>query len=291
MRRRALLHLLPLLAGLASPTAAWLVEGHRRVAADAVRLLPAEVPAFFRAGALAVGHSAVDPDTWKLREVAQLRDREAPDHYLDAELLGDRPLPPLRSEYLALLAELDLAPDRVGYLPYTIVEATQRLTVAFAEHRRWPRNRHVRAKALVYAGLLAHYAADLCQPLHTTIHHDGRALPDGSSPRSGLHVRIDGLFERVAFDRPTALRGAEVRPADDVWAAVSARLASSRGLVERVYALAAAAAEEQPSDPEVVAFTRERYGEAAGFLASLFLTAWRDSARLELPDWLDRRGL
>lgn len=290
MRRRALLCLLPLLAGSASPAAAWLVEGHRRVAADAVRLLPREIPAFFRAGALAVGHSAVDPDVWKVRETARLRDREGPDHYLDSELLEGRALPSLRSEYQALLAGLDLPGSQVGYLPYTVVEATERLTLAFAEHRRWPRNRHVRAKALVYAGLLAHYAADLCQPLHTTIHHDGRALAAGGSPHTGLHERVDGLFERVRFDRATAVRGVAPRPFEDLWGGVLAQLDRSHGLVERVYELEAAIAEEAPSDPGVVAFTRERYREAAGFVASLLRTAWQDSARLELPAWIDRRG-
>jgi len=278
-----------LLAGVSGPASAWHSEGHRRVAADAVRVLPSEMPAFFRAGALAVGHAAVDPDVWKSHDTPELRDRESPDHYLDSELLGGRELPRLRGELAARLHEMGLSGGQVGFLPHTITEATQRLTLAFAEHRRWPRNRHVRAKALIYAGLLAHYAADLCQPLHTTIHHDGRALADGTSPRSGFHERVDGLFERTRFDRGTATRGIVPGRFDDLWSAVSAQLERSHALVDRVYDLEPAIGEEGAGEPEVVAFTRDRYREAAGFVASLFWTAWQDSADLDLPVWLDRR--
>jgi hypothetical protein len=100
---------------------------------------------------------------------------------------------------------------------------------------------------------------------------------------------VDGLFERTRFDRGTALRGIVPRRFDDLWSAVSAQLERSRGLVDRVYRLEPALGEEGASEPEVVAFTRDRYREAAGFVASLYWTAWQDSAGLELPVWLDRR--
>lgn len=273
-----------------APARAWHTEGHRRVATDAVRLLPAEVPAFFRAGALAVGHGAVDPDTWKSRDMPQLRDEESPNHYLDQEYLEGQDLPDLRSEYEALLGRMGLAGSQVGYLPYAVVEATQRLTVAFAEHRRWPRNRHIRAKTLFYAGWLAHYAADLCQPLHTTVHHDGRARADLSTPHSGIHEKVDGLFERVAFGRAEAVRGVELRRFEDLQGAVRSELAASHALVDRVYELEGALDDDAGSDPRVRAFTRERYRETAGFVASLLWTAWLDSASVEVPPWLDRQG-
>lgn len=291
MSRRAVFAcVISAMPALAAPVAAWHTEGHRLVAADAVRLLPPAMPAFFRAGALAVGHAAVDPDLWKARDTPQLRDRESPEHYLDSEFLDGRELPPLRSDYLLLLAERGLSGSRVGTLPYAVVEAAQRLTLALAEHRRWPRNRHVRSKALVYAGLLAHYAADLCQPLHTTVDHDGRALPDMTSPRSGIHDAVDSLFERVRFDRASAVRGAEVRRFDDLRGAVASELARSHALVDRVYGLEPKLSGEPPDAPQVVAFTRERYRAATALIASLFWTAWQDSAAIELPAWLDRRG-
>ena len=282
------------LLGLVVPPAAdaWLTEGHRRVAADAVRALPAEVPSFFRAGALAVGHSAADPDTWKLRATPELRDGEGPEHYLDWELLEGRALPRLRSEYWALLAEIGLEPASAGYLPYSMVEGWQRLVVAFAEHRAWPDNRHVKAKTLVFAGWLAHYAADACQPLHTSIHHDGRALPDHSSPRTGIHHLVDGLFEQAPFDRAAARLGVVPTAFEDIRHAVLAGLTESHALVDRVYALEQGVRQgaEGHFPPEVVAFARERYRTTLEFLASLFLSAWRESAVLEIPDWFGREG-
>lgn len=274
------------------PSGAWLSEGHRLVAADAVRELPREVPSFFRSGALAVGHSAVDPDVWKLRATAELRDSESPEHYLDWEVLEGRELPDRRSEYETLLRELDVTSAGAGLLPYALLESWQRLKLTFAEHRRWPRNRHVRRKATVFAGLLSHYAADACQPLHTTIHHDGRALADGSSPRTGIHHVVDGLFETAPFDRGTALAGLSIEPFADVRAAIREQLEESFGLVDRIYELGLDPDAPTPlgvSDPATL-FARDRYRVTARFLARLYLTAWVESADVELPDWVPRAG-
>jgi len=38
----------------------------------------------------------------------------------------------------------------------------------------------------------------------------------------------------------------------------------------------------------VVTFTTERYRTTAAFLASLFRTAWEESAAVRLPSWLER---
>ncbi|MGH9465672.1 MAG: hypothetical protein ACRD0X_08485, partial [Thermoanaerobaculia bacterium] len=211
---------------------AWYVEGHRWVAVDAVAALPCSVPAFFRGGAAAVAEGAVDPDVLKAPETPVLRDRESPEHFFDWEELAGRPLPGLRSQYVLLMASLRRDPAAVGYLPYTVLEDTERLAVAFAEHRRWPENAEIRGKILLYAGLLAHYAADLCQPLHTTIHHDGRARPDGSSPHTGIHQDLDALLESVPFDRAAAVAGLEVSAAADARRALLDELAASHDLVE-----------------------------------------------------------
>ena len=66
-----------LLLGAAS-AAAWLTPGHRRVAIDAVAALPAEFPAFFRAGAATVGHLSVDPDLHKNPGTPELRSARSP---------------------------------------------------------------------------------------------------------------------------------------------------------------------------------------------------------------------
>jgi hypothetical protein len=308
--RHRLLALAAVLAGaalpLATPAAGWHTTGHARVARSAVYALPIAVPRFFREGAWAVGEAAVDPDLFKDRTLDALRKAEEPLHYLDWEFLPPGTvLPPDRWAYTAMVIENKLDPGHVGLLPYSLLEGFQRLTVAFAEHRRYPENPYVQQKALVYAGWLAHYAGDLEQPLHTSKHHDGRANPDGSSPRSGIHQLVDGLFERVPLDAPALTSDLPVRAYPDAWAATLAEMASSHALVDRVYELEAdlRAAFPPPApgsapatvpaprpaiSPAVVAFTGERYRATATFLASLYLTAWEQSAALELPRWHDR---
>jgi hypothetical protein len=170
-----------------------------------------------------------------------------------------------------------------------VVEGSEQLAVCFAEHRRWPDDPSIHAKCLVYAGLLAHYAADLEQPLHTTIHHDGWALPTGDPPFTGIHRRIDALFERARFDRARAVAGIAPEPIDDLWQAVRRELAASHALLDATYALEPAlATPEGLGDRRVVAFACERYGATARFLASLFAWAWRRSGEVELPFWLER---
>ncbi|HEV8631317.1 MAG TPA: hypothetical protein VGV61_13445 [Thermoanaerobaculia bacterium] len=285
-----------------TPAHAWFSRGHARVARAAVRALPASVPRFFRDGAWTVGEASVDPDLWKDKTLPALRAAEEPAHFLDWELLQGAPLPPDRWAFAALLAQKRLDSARVGTLPYSVIEGLQRLTLAFAEHRRWPDRADIQQKALVYAGWLAHYAGDLEQPLHTTVHHDGRALPDGSSPKTGIHQLMDGLLERPPLDEAALDRGLRVRVFLDPWAAVQGELVESHALVGRVYQLephlraawpptatGVSAATAAPAvAPAVVAFAGERYRAASGFLASLFLTAWKQSAYVQLPTWLER---
>ncbi len=279
-----------LLLGAAS-AAAWLTPGHRKVAIDAVAALPAAFPAFFRAGAATVGHLSVDPDLHRNAGTPVLKVREEPEHYIDLERLAGRPLPATRAEYFWTMVEAGRGPADMGFLPFAVIEGTERLALCFAEHRRWPDNGTVREKCLVYGGLLAHYAADLEQPLHTTIHHDGWALPDGRSPFTGIHRRVDALFERVAFDAAEAVAGLAPEPFADLRSGVLAELAASHARLDTAYRLEPAlAAEAGLADPAVVAFTCERYRATALFLARLFATAWADSERLELPSWLLRES-
>lgn len=293
---------------LGAPARAWFTVGHARVARSAVYALPLAVPRFFREGAWAIGQAAVDPDLLKDRTLPALRAAEEPLHYLDWELLQEAPLPPDRWAFVKLAEERKVDPSNVGLLPYSVIEGVQRLTITFAEHRRYPEDPYIQQKALVYAGWLAHYAGDLEQPLHTSIHHDGRTLPDGSSPRTGIHQLVDGLFERAPIDPIALLRDLPVKAYPDAWSAVQAELATSHALVDRVYELegdlraawppapppgdpaaaSAPAPAPRPPSPAVVAFTAERYRATASFLASLYLTAWEQSAKIELPRWLER---
>ena len=327
MHRHSLPRALPLAAllsvaflPLATPAAAWFTVGHAKVARCAVRILPPDVPQFFRDGSFAVGEAAVDPDLFKDKTLAALRAAEDPQHFLDWELIAGLPLPDDRWTFTTAVIERKVDPKNVGVLPYALLEAVQRLTIAFAEYRRYPNSAEIQQKALVYAGWMAHYAGDLEQPLHTSIHHDGRALPDKSSPHTGIHQLVDGLFERVPLDDDVLTRDLPVQVYSDFWTAIHAELTRSHALVDRVYELepdlrrafpptpapspattpadttatptpppeAAPPPAAPPIPPAVATFTTERYRATASFLASLFRSAWERSATIKLPVWLER---
>jgi len=169
-----------------------------------------------------------------------------------------------------------------------LVELTERLAVTFAELRRRPDDPDLRASSRLIAGWLAHYAADLAQPLHTSIHHDGWALPDGSSPHAGIHATADALVERVVTDPAAAAAGLEPLEVDPLEPAIAAELAASHAELDALYAaLDRLALSGGEPDPEVAAFVCRRYRAAVRFLAGLYLHAWRRSAGIDLPPWLD----
>lgn len=274
------------------PAFGWHGPGHERATRAAVEATSDRLPPFFTEGVETVVHCAVDPDLFT-RPIGppELHATEAPEHYFDIERLDGAPVPPTRQDLLALLAEKDLKVVEVGTVPYAIVEWTQRLSVALAEHRRWPDDPSIRRKCLVYAGILSHYAADLCQPLHTTIHYDGRVGPDGRSPHTGIHKRVDALPGKLPLGEPVDLRPDRIEPPADLHAAVVECLRASHALVDRVYALdeAIPAYEEPlPADSEAAGLARERLAASSRFVARMFLAAWEQSADITLPDWHHR---
>ena len=279
---------------IVGPPPAWAWNGPDHAAATqlAVSGLPDSVPAFVREGGSLIAHCSKDPDLFK-KPVGgdDLAQTEAPEHYIDLERLGGEEPPATRFEMVAWTASHHLAPGRVGFGPYAIIEWTERLTVAFAEQRRWPDDPDVRTKTLVYAGLLAHYAEDLCQPLHTTIDFNGRARPDGSSPQSGIHLKVDDLLHKLPANVRVRLDPAAIKPFEDLRRGVWATVRASHALVDRVYALE----RELPgygqpivADSAVAEFTKERLQASAGFTAQLILTAWVDSAQVRMPKWHER---
>ena len=276
----------------AAPARGWHGKGHHVATELAVQAAAGKLPDFFAKGAATIAHGSLDPDMFT-RPIApaELHSAEAPEHYFDVELLEGNQPPPTRQEFQALCARKQLAPGKVGLLPYAVTEWTQRLTVALAEHRANPDNAHIQAKCLIYAGLLSHYAQDLCQPLHTTIHWDGRAKKDGSSPRTRIHAKVDALLGKLEPDRQAVLSRIKPAPVLMLMPAVLAEIRRSNALVETVYRLETSLPElEAPLKPGSPAarFAADRLAAATAFTASLYLTAWRDSAKIELPWWYAR---
>ncbi len=284
---------LALVAG--SSLFAWSFDGHRLITRSAISTLGPEVPLDRNRIEIAV-EGSVFPDLTRPVSLPQLRDVENPQHFINIELLSGRPLPPTRSAYIRLISDLANSPDHplgnqwtlgsVGVLPYALVEATQRLASVFRQLRVDPEDPRLQGLALHYAGVLSHYSADLCQPLHTTIHHNGRSRSDGTSSRTGLHDRVDRLLETVKPDRRPIESGIPVEAYDDLFAEVTAELALSHSLVDRVYELEAAI-ELVPESGEVplelANFVGDRFLASVRMTASLVHTAWILSEGVELP--------
>jgi hypothetical protein len=271
---------------------AWFGEGHQRVARKAA-VLPQTLPAFFAGGATVIADASPDPDCFRERLTPQLSRAESPEHYIDLELLKGKPLPPTRYEYIRLCQSLNVAPDHVGTLPYAVTEWTQRLTLAFAQHRKWPGDKAIQSKCLVYAGLLSHYAADLCQPLHCTVHFDGRVDAEGNpAGPKGIHAKVDALLERPEIDAEATLKDLKIEAFPEVFKAVVEELQRSHALVDKVYELEAklpAVADRTKKvdvAPEMLAFERERLRASVNFVGGLYLTAWEMSATVAVPDWV-----
>lgn len=248
----------------------------------AVSALPAEIPEGFRAGAGIIAELSVDPDRARSRATPTLAAREGPEHYINLERFGASAgeLPADRWAYVERLQQRGVSPRDGGFLPYAVMEWTEALTLAFAELRRAPTDPTALATARYRAGWLAHYSADLCQPLHTTVDHDGRAV-GGRSPRSGIHLRADALFDLI---HPGSRVTLPLAPMPDLFAGILSELSSSHSLVDRTYQTDAPEEAAAPS-PARLLFARERYAASVRFTASLMLTAWHRSASVARPGW------
>ena len=138
---------------------------------------------------------------------------------------------------------------------------------------------------MFYAGILSHYAGDTAQPLHLTIHYNGRVNADGDVIEAkGVHARFEGEFVRdfISGDdcqeyvqNPVAFK--------DLRETVRQAFQVSFSNVDRVYELEAAGRFKEP-DTRTLEFGRRRLAQGSTFLASLYYTAWIESAGLELPD-------
>ena len=278
-----------------SPARAWWPKGHGILTRAAVKALPQEAPAFLRSGEGMIAHCAVDPDIAKNLGTTYLERARHPTHYFHLERLKGHALPKSRYEFIPLCAELAVRPERVGILPYVVAEWTEQLALVFAEYRKWPDNPFIQSKCLMYAGFVAHYAQEVCQPLNLTVHWNGRIGPDGTSARTRIHEHIDSLIQDLNLDSDDLAQDQKVEPFDDLMAGIWQQVQTGHARVDRVYqleeSLPSAAEKEGEPVPEVVDFAVERAREAVRFTAALYLTAWELSGQIRVPGWIDREEI
>ena len=273
---------------LTTPVWAWWGGGHDILTQASVKALPEDMPEFFRSAEKMIAHCVYDPDISKDRGTPHARQAEYGEHYIDVELLKDHPMPEGREAHIKLCAELGLAPRAVGTLPYALAEWTERLALAFAEYRKWPDNPMIQHKCFLYAGFLSHYAQDMCQPLHLTIHFDGIVQEDGSKLHRGIHEKVDSAIEILKLDPSELAKAQHIEAVGDLMPAIVKQIKAGYGLVDSVYALVEDWQDLKNPTPALLDFTNDRARESVRWTASLYLTAWKLSEDIKLPGWLDR---
>jgi len=290
VKKSASIWLILLLILMADSTSAWWTGGHVILSKAAVHVLPDEIPNFFKSSGIMIAHCSADPDLANNRNVPHLRSTQHPNHYLDLELLKDNNLPETRYALISLCNQLKLDPEKVGFLPYEIIEATERLALSFAEHRKYPQNSYIQQKCLVYAGLLGHYSEDVCQPLHVTLHHNGRVNANGEViAHKGIHYKVDAIIEHVGFTSEQLTNGLQIQALDDLRKDVLTVVLTKHAEVTRLYELADQFPSENEAEPtlspEVADFVKHMAVSATQFTAQLYLTAWQMSKDITFPSW------
>ncbi|HDH99763.1 MAG: hypothetical protein DRQ14_04330 [Candidatus Latescibacterota bacterium] len=260
---------------------AWWERGHRIATEAVMRMLPGDMPRFFRASGDVLVPLSAAPDRWKkYGDVVHAGWRW--DHFMDLELL-DLPLGEFLEKFPDRFSAMEHwcgGDGRIpGFLPYHILELYEALKGVFGELKEKPSDPSLQVQALFFAGSLAHFAEDLSQPLHLTVHYDGRVDEKGDVvSNEGIHERFEGplvehidLRDVLPYMHPPEELG-------DVKEALVRAMERSYGFVKEVYALDDRG-ELEKATPMAVRFAAMRLAEGAQLVANLWYTAWAKGGR------------
>ncbi|MEE8060591.1 MAG: hypothetical protein V3T16_02125 [Gemmatimonadales bacterium] len=269
--------------------AAWGLDGHLMVGRAAAEAVPREMPSFFRNSVDQLSWLNAEPDRWKDRAERDLDENLyrsfSPGHYINLESVPDGVL--AAEHRLAYFESLYQAgvDHQPGFLPFTILELTQRLRVGF---RRWrsadgPERAWIEQRIINDAGILGHYVADGSNPLHTTIHYNGWVGDTslGYASDDAMHARFESRYVRGQITIEDVLPSVETeaRTVPDLRLAVWQYIEDSNALVERVYQIDREARfDERTTAPANKAFIVDRLAAGATMLRDLWWTAWVTSA-------------
>jgi hypothetical protein len=307
MRRTCALLLIVLFA-VPQSAFAWGNDGHMWINYVAAKRLPKSMPAFLRDSADRLEYLGPEPDRWRNQySEPQLKYSQEPDHFIDWENLPADfgPLPDGRWRFVqrlyefrqkALASGVDpkvadrMLPDKVGFQPYIALEIYGRLKVAFREYRHAKAEHRstqgIERNIVYYAGWLGHYVADAANPMHVTVNYDGWVLdnPSGYRTQKGLHSEFETKFVHDNLTRkdfePLTKEGHQLQ---NPWVDYQSYIQSSLGQVKPLYELEKAGAFKDKGTPEGREFVKQRLAAGAEMLASMWYTAWMESA-VDPPD-------
>jgi hypothetical protein len=277
-----------LILALPAAAGAWGEKGHLLINRLAITAAGPQLPEFMDAARDQLIYNSYEPDRWRDEVNTPMAIAQAPDHFFDSEYWGAiSTIDPDRYAFMEKVAAKKVELIKIGYLPYAVLETYGRLRNAFRYWRaaKTPQDREAaRMNAIVYAGILGHYVGDGSNPLHLTIHFNGwddkTSNPKNFTKDRGLHSRYETEYVNRALDIAKVtpqVKGPQRLP--DVFESVKLYLAHSFSEVDRLYELEKTGAfnpdKPQPAATEFIAADLAR---AATMLASLWYTAWIESA-------------
>lgn len=277
----------------------WGDEGHKLINKRAVEAIPADMPAFFKAGGDTIIYNGPEPDRWRTVLEPSLKNDQEPDHYIDLERVSDIGQWPLgrydfiRWCYAKRVRETyhsdDFLPEKIGFQPYITAEVYERLKVAFREYRHLKAagksTAGAEADAIFYAGWLGHYVADGANPLHTTIQHNGWVGPNPNGYTTAkIHWPIESDFVSKNLEKldPSGLVKAPTAVGDPFHQYID-YLKAQFALVEPLYQVEKRGGFANGGTDEGRDFMRKQFATGAQELVNLWYTAWVESAKEPPP--------
>lgn len=268
---RALPLVLVMLTAVA-PARSWGEKAHEMVNAAAIENLPEPLRTYFRAQRAYLVTHAGDPD-----HPAHATTLDRLHHFTDAEAYDRYPFGALRTQFVEESRPPTAAELKEGDSIWQIERYTLEL------ERDWRARRS--AAALRAAIFAAHYAADLTQPLHTVVNYDGQ-----KTGQAGIHARFETELVKALGD------GWQLRPppaeyAPRVRARIFSELLESYRSAPLIFAADRnAATGRSTTDPryfyifaqQAGPLARRRLQAAAGFVSSLWYTAWVRAGKPDL---------
>ncbi|MGD8237126.1 MAG: hypothetical protein PVH68_01120 [Armatimonadota bacterium] len=266
----------------ASPTFPWGPEAHKIATSTACDVLRGSIGQFFKDNREFLLDHCNEPDDWAYDGK---HPEERYQHYIDLDLVAPYPFDDIPRDYAkfeAKLKEKELTVADVGRVPWRIEERYRQLTGAFRE-KDWEKVKHI-------ASHLAHYVEDASQPLHSTKNYDGQF-----SGNRGVHGRFEADMIRHYLDEYSDLSGARGAGAfikEPVEFAFQV-LIDSYVYVDNImradtqahrFGETYDAAYYERLHGHVGWIAKRRLGDAATAVASLWLSAWIEAGKPELPE-------
>lgn len=268
---------------------AWGMDVHRLITRRAIDGMPADLKPFYHAKADFIVERAVDPDLWRIVDLATKFGPEEPNHFLDYDNYGEpAPFAGVPREWNAVVQKYgaDLA-NKNGRVPWRAEEIFDKLVTTFVDAGKNPGGFSL-DNARYLSAVLAHYVQDAHQPFHGVANYDGQL-----SNQRGIHSRFE--TELVLRHRVTlTLAPVKITPVSDIKTFIFDTLLADQALSLKVLAADKKAVEGRELYDDgyfdafaaagALAVAEQRVGDAASGVASVWVAAWEKAGKPKLVD-------